>query len=218
MKIEKFDFAKHWDLVEPHLNDPLVLDLLDHAMLGYTKSNKWRHLPLWNRADGIGPWEYSKTSYFKDKALDKAQDTPEYKALEKKYSAIAKQKGATLYDMDDAYDPGGNPELKEIADSYYSEFHKIQEQLLPKENTYQWYQCILACHYLAPWEKALAEKVFPNFKWHIYSDYGVGEDGGHSTVIGTSPDGEKLIFDILLFDKCSVAEILESAGLTPNDI
>ena len=70
---------------------------------------------------------------------------------------------------------------------------------------------------MAEWQKALAKKVFPNFKWlTIQKKKSRSTDsliGGHSTTIGIGPKGKKMVFDILLFDNTSLDEILYAAGV-----
>ena len=69
MKISIFNFEKDWHLVEPHLNDPEVTELLDQGMLRYSlRDDKWVHLPLWDVENGHGPWEYTKLDAFSEYA------------------------------------------------------------------------------------------------------------------------------------------------------
>jgi len=200
MKIEKFNFKKNWNLVEPHLNDPDILEKLDYGMSEFAADHCWKHHPQWNRSNGIGPWEYARGDHFHQKALDECQNRPEYKKLMEKYSAIAESIGESL-----DYLMGGK--------AFNSEFEVLLEMHYPQKNTYQWYQCFGAAHYLATWQKALAEEVFPNKEWHIFQTGAETKEYGHSTIVGKSQSGDWLIFDIFLFEDHSEMEILREADI-----
>jgi hypothetical protein len=212
--VEVFDFKNKWHLVEPHLNDPDILSLLDEGMERFCVQHKWVNLPDWDRKNGIGPWRYSRSDSHAQEMLDKVYEDPELDILNKKYINIYEKMGIDFdkpdMELEDILFADNDPELRVIADNYYKERLEIEKKYLPKPNTYKWYQCFKACFYLAEWQKALANKVFPNFIWltiqnHVFK--------GHSTTFGIGPKGEKIIFDILLFDKTPLDEILDAAGV-----
>ena len=87
---------------------------------------------------------------------------------------------------------------------------------MPKKNTYKWYQCFGACFFLAEWQETLARKVYREYDWCTYQKHKENAtewDAGHSTTIGKCPEGDIIIFDILLFESTSTEEILEAAGV-----
>ena len=214
MKIEMFDFRKNWHLVEPHLNDPKILKELDKGMKELSIFYNRESLPIWNRKNGIGPWEYSMVDNHSFAIKEKALNSEEYKENKNKIKTCADKSGLCFEDIFKSH----NQLMKSIisaiiCDEYNSEMHKLYEKFEPKEGSYRWYQCFGACHYMAQFQKKLAKKTFPKYKWKIYRDFGDGEnDHGHSTVIGTKNKNVKIIFDILAFEYMSIDEILEKSG------
>lgn len=212
--IEVFDFKENWHLVEPHLNDPHILSLLDKGMKRFSIHHKWSDLPDWDRRNGIGPWQYSKFDAHSQEALAKVNGDPEWDILWRKYEDICEKIGINFEELDLKND---HPKVKAIADYYQEEWNRIEEKYLPKPNTYKWYQCFGACFFLSKWQKALAETVFPDFKWRTIENRPCSDTnspvGGHSTTVGVGPNGKKMIFDILLFDNTAWDKILEAAAV-----
>ena len=64
---------------------------------------------------------------------------------------------------------------------------------------------------MAPWQKALAEKGLPEYSWDIVD---LKSDDLQSlpdaTIIGTAPDGTRMIFDLLKFEYYSAKDILKN--------
>ena len=219
--VEVFDFKNKWHLVEPHLNDPYILFLLDDGMERFCIQHKWRHMPDWDRKNGIGPWRYSRLDSHSQEILDKTNEDPARNILEKKYINICEKMGIDfdnpdMYLQDFLFEDNG-PKFKIIADNYQKEWNRIEEKHSPKPNTYKWYQCFGACFFLAGWQEALAKKIFPNFKWLTIQNRtrraADSRNGGHSTTIGIGPKGKKIIFDILLFDNTTLDKILDAADV-----
>lgn len=217
IKIEIFDFKKDWHLVEPQLNDPEVLNLLNQGMLEFTIHHGWKDLPLWNPNDDSGPWQYAIGDGHVTYAMEKANEDPQHEALNEKYSKICENEGIEFEDIFYQQEEE-NPKISKLFDNYQADFDKIEEKYLPQKNTYRWYQCSGACFYLDGWQLALAIKVFPNYEWRTFKKSDAKKDCGHSTTIGKDHIGDYIIFDILLFDKFSVYEILESVGLNRNKL
>ncbi|MFC1577621.1 hypothetical protein ACFL36_01285 [Thermodesulfobacteriota bacterium] len=227
MKISIFDFKKKWQLVEPHLNDPEVTELLDQGMLNYSlRQDRWVHLPLWDAENGHGPWKYTKTDAHHTNADERFYEDPDFYKLEEKYNRIIEKMGVNLDDMGmclgEFLFPPKDSKLKKIGDAYTKERDKIFRKYLPQKNTYQWYQCFGAADYLSAWSKKLAEKVLPEFTWKTYRKYNKQSTNpvfnfteyiGCTTTIGWNEKGNFLIFDIVLFDSESVDGILKAVGL-----
>jgi hypothetical protein len=215
IKVSVFDFKKDWALVEPHLNDPEVLELLNEGMLAFSQDYGWKHLPLWDPNNDIGPWEYARGDGHATYALDKVNEDPETQALYKKYEMICSNDG---FEFDELMYEDINPKMKKASEAYAEEFGKIMDKYLPKKNTYRWYQCFCAGCYLQFWHLALAEKVFPDFEWDIFEKDNPDSGKCSITNIGKGPNRKYLIFDIFLFDSCSADEILENVGLNQNSM
>ena len=230
MNIAKFDFKNDWHLVEPHLSDPEVSELLDQGMLHYSRrEDKWKHLPLWDAQNGYGPWEYTKFDSHANYAFERQIEDPSYNMLQEKYCNIIEKMGINLDLIDECVEeflfPPKDPKFTKIANAYQKEANEILEKYTPKKNTYRWYQCFGAADYLSEWSKRLAEKTFPNFTWKTYEKYNRRETNpvfgfvdhiGCTTTIGKNEKGDFLIFDIMLFDSESVDEILGAVGLNRN--
>ena len=229
MQINIFNFDKDWNLVEPHLNDPEVTELLDQGMLRFSlRDDKWIHLPLWDVENGHGPWEYTKFDTHATYAFDKQFEDPEYNAMIDKYYGILSDMGIELekdefieefFDFDYAENSEDEKILK-VAKEYKKELEAIYNKFIPKKNTYKWYQCFDAADYLCDWSKKLAEKTFPSYQWKIFRKYenkklshnNIEIMSGCTSTIGKN-ENDFLIFDIMLFNNTSIDEILEAVGL-----
>jgi hypothetical protein len=216
IRVSVFDFKKDWALVEPHLNDPEVLEELNAGMLAFSQDHGWKHLPLWNPNNDIGPWEYARGDGHATYALDKASEDPEARALDEKYEKICEKEGFTL---EDAFDgEPENPKMDRIVKAYWEEWNEIQRKYLPKKNTYRWYQCTFAGLYLKDWQLALAKKVFPDYTWRVYEEHDSESKSCKIAHIGKGPNQNFLIFNIILFELYSADEMLESVGLDRNSL
>jgi len=208
--VSVFDFKKDWALVEPHLDDPEVLELLDEGMLEFSKNYRWEHLPLWDLRNGIGPWRYACGYHHEEYAKNKLNEDPNMAALSEKYKKICADKG---FDVEDFGHKGKNPEMDELFKAFSDEFEKIVLKYLPKRNTFQWYQCFGAEFYLREWQLALAEKALPTYQWFgvLKCDHSTGKC--RVSLIGRGPNRDYLIFNIFLFESYSSDEILAAVGL-----
>jgi hypothetical protein len=216
MKIELFDFNKDWNLVKPHLNDPEVLDALDESMISFSMDYKEPHVPVWDRSNNIGPWDYTTSLYWDFQACDEFDESPEAQDLYEKYSRLFIKAG---YDPEDVLYQDEDPEMtekcKKLLDAYYQEEVELKEQFYPKPGTFQWYQCFHSGHYYVHFERALAEKVLPEYQWEIFADYGESNGTGYagfSGVVGINDDGDIMVFDLLHFESMTANEILEKVG------
>jgi hypothetical protein len=190
-------------------------------MLRFSQYYKWNHLPLWDRKNGIGPWEYTKFDSHHSYACDQANEDPDVDKLEEKYKKIIEKMGVKLDELNvtplEFLDlQKDDPKFKLILDSYYEEFFEIENKYFPKGNTYKWYQCFGACFFLAEWQERLARKVYREYDWCTYQKHKENAsewDAGHSTTIGKCLERDIIIFDILLFESTSTEEILKAAGV-----
>jgi hypothetical protein len=215
IEVSVFDFKKDWALVEPHLSDPEVLELLNEGMLDFSKDHGWKHLPLWDPANDIGPWEYALGDSHATYASNRLNDDPEFKASDEKYERICSDEG---FEFEGVFYEGDDPKKKQIFKVYNEDFRKIERKYLPQKNTYRWYQCFQAADYLKIWQLALAYKVFPEFQWLVLEKDDPETGKCSLTHIGKGPDGKYLIFDIFLFDSYSADEILEVVGIDRGNL
>ena len=153
IKIEIFDFEKDWNLVEPHLDDPKLLKLLNKAMRRFSIRHKPMNLPIWDPTDDIGPWKYEgRPCVHEQRAVCKA--SAEEEVLTEEYKQICENENlefeATVFSK-------GPKNLKahEISKAFNEESSKIVNDYLPKKNTYKWYQCYTAGNYLKKWQLQL---------------------------------------------------------------
>ena len=101
MKIEVFDFKRHWHLVEPHLNDPEVIELLNQGMRRFSlRDDRWAHLPIWDSENGHGPWEYSKSESHSQYASEHYFEDPDYEILRERYYNAVENMGVNLDEND----------------------------------------------------------------------------------------------------------------------
>jgi hypothetical protein len=211
IKVSVFDFKKDWALVEPHLNDPEVLEQLNAGMLMFSQHHGWKDLPIWDPNNDIGPWQYARSDGHEEYAIDKVDDDPAAQALGEKYEKICENEGFTL---EDAFEgEPENPTMDRIVKTYNEEFNDLVQKYLPKKNTYRWYQCFRAGCYLDIWHLALAEKVLPDYEWYIFENELPDDRGIAIALIGKGPNRKYLIFDICLFESHSADEILQAVGL-----
>jgi hypothetical protein len=114
--------------------------------------------------------------------------------------------------------PEVKKEFNELEKWFWEEKFKLMQNLIfPKSGTYEWYRCFDTGIHIVHFTKVLAEKAFPDFSWKVFTKKGRvtrhNSKLGHSTVIGRNVSGEFMIFDLVLFDKGTVTEILNRVGL-----
>ena len=206
--IKMFNFKENWNLVEPNLNEPEVLALLDKGMSEYAARKSDDNLPPWDRRNGIGPWEYSYSVQFEEeKAIELMNESPEWDRWNERYRFLSDFNNCDIGAA--AQDPD-NPKMKKLYERFVEEQLELLRTFLPEAGTYRWFRCLGADCELAPWQKALAKRVFPEYEWEILDmncqDFPIVTD---ATVVGTAPDGSRVIFDLLKFEHYSAEEIMK---------
>lgn len=111
MNIELFNFEEDWNLVLPYLNDPEVLDALDESMYEFSLYHGWSDMPVWDRSNGRGPWEYTRSDYWAEKATVKLNELPELQDIHKNYERLSIEAGLDPEEMFYEHD---DPEVAEI--------------------------------------------------------------------------------------------------------
>lgn len=194
--IEVFDFKKNWDVIVPHLHHPDVEAALAHGMNAYRVMRGSLSIAhTGGPGTWIEPWDPERGP------LD--NDSTNHWALrcnELLDEAIESGEIEFEWPEDDDVEAMGQALQKhsELASQFY-----------PKPDSLEWYQLHNAGHYLAPWQRALGRRIFPELVWKIMTgDF-------HSTAYGTDKDGEiKIIFDILSFEieGWTATEIIEASS------
>lgn len=212
--VTMFDFKENWNLVEPYLYEPEIVKLLDKGMAEYVGRTQTGHLPPWDLRNGIGPWEYSSTTAtWNNRAMDMANNDPKWKEFVERFEKKVEFAG---YDCEEWNYVTKDPFLIKLNSIYWDEFNRVMLQFFPQPGTYEWYQCLGAERYLAPWQKALAERIFPDYVWEIM-DINCSQDlplAADATIVGTARDGSRMIFDLLKFEYNTAEDILKCTKCT----
>jgi len=186
---EVFDFRNKWALVLPHLAHPKVRKALVKGMRRFCETERARLLSEGYRPGQIrdirynptkGPWFYTPD----DRWLHRARHGVELAMDRGEFSCTC-----------------SNPDSLPPAEK--AKYDQFEARFLPRPDSYYWYQCFGACHWLAPWLKELGKCSFPQLSWKILH----GER--HSLAVGLAQSRIRLIFDILTFDRLSAIEMLE---------
>jgi len=215
MKVEVFDFEKHWRRVQPHLKKRDVREALKIGMSQFFRYVKRRRPPVWDLRKNSGPWHYTPVEAHSDYAFNMTMKDPALEVVGRKFEKILEKEGLDWNVLNDV--SSKNPKIRRIAKAYEKERNKIGEKYWPKRNTYRWYQCFFAAAYLADWHKKLAKRLFPAYEWRTFDKYNK-KGWGCTTTIGKNAKGDFLIFDILLFNSDSVTSILKAVGLDRNKL
>ena len=119
IKIEIFDFEKDWNLVEPHLDDPKLVKLLNKAMYRFSIVHGPEDLPIWDPDDDIGPWQYEGRPYLHvQNALRKASENPEVEALMDEYLQICEKEKLDFEEIVSTTDHV-DPKKREISEAFF---------------------------------------------------------------------------------------------------
>ena len=205
--IKMFNFKENWNLVEPHLNEPEVLALLDKGMSEYAASKSDDNLPQWDIENGIGPWAYARTDLLLERCNNNHGDSFSIRMHHQyKCNLIV-----TVNEVPLSLNPQNDQKLSELVSQYQSILYKAIDHNCKQLDAYIYYQCLGADRELAQWQKALAEKVFPDYKWKVLQTDSSCDEG--YPIIGNRTDGSLLVFDIFSFDRYSAMEVLKSAGI-----
>ena len=207
-KVTMFNFEDSWDLVNKHLYEPEVLELLDKGMSEYVEKKANDDLPAWDRRNGIGPWEYSYSIGFEhEKAIELMNESPEWDRWNDRYRFLSDFNNCDIGAA--AQDPD-NPKMKKLYERFVEEQQALFATFLPEAGTYRWFRCLGADCELAPWGKALAERVFPEYEWKILDMKSQDlPNMTDATVVGTAPDGNRIIFDLLKFEYYTAEDFLK---------
>jgi len=214
-KLTNFNFADNWNDVKPYLNDIDVSDALNMSLFHFSIDQKYHHYnPPWNPDDDFRPWEYSISDSYQHEILKKFKNCKDYQDLRNEIEPKLKAMGSDIDKM------LRNPKSK-YYDYFMDESRRIFLNCGPQEGTYQWYQCFGAEHYYVHFEKRLAMKAFPNFKWTILRKTSVFEKYTYyprPTVAGINSKGDVTIFSILRFEYETAEEILSELGINKFDL
>jgi hypothetical protein len=188
--IEVFDFDRNWSLVIPFLHEPEIEALLGKCVNAFITSRNIERLRRNPTSTSSfkpydakeGPWRYTPSFYWvnrREAQMEKAIDAGDFEIL---------PDNATYEDEEE----------------YYDAYDLLADEFYPQPETYEWYQLLDGSRCLAPWLKALAARVFPQYEWNIV------EGKQHSLVYGC--DGQekiRVLFDILKFAEMSSKQLIE---------
>ena len=188
--MQVFDFKANWHLVVPHLKDANLNEMLERCVNRYLQDDYDFRVAqtggpvvwLGRYEPANGPWFYTRSDYWLTYATELAD--------------AAVDRGDFAWNCKDGEEP---------TEEEFDRYSEFCNQFYPRCGTYQWYQLFGACHWLAPWLKALGKRVFPHLKWRVM------QSEWHSFAYGVDPDGNGIIFDILLFETHSAQQILDWA-------
>ena len=214
--VTMFDFDKNWDLVKKHLCEPEIIQLLDKGMSEYIERCSNNDMPAWDCRNGIGPWEYSYSVQLEhEKAMDLMNESPEWERWNERYRFLSDFNNC---DIGAASQDPDNPAMKKLYEYFVEEQQALLTTFLPEAGTYRWFRCLGADRELAPWQMALAEKAFPEYKWEVLEIKSQScPDIREDTVVGTRPNGSRMIFDLLKFEIYSAEDILKNVKCTDSN-
>ena len=210
--ISVFNFKENWHLIQPHLNDPEIIELQSEGMRKYCKGDE-DHCGSnldWDKDGHKGAWLFTASDRWFHEIEKRFMQSKELSDLHTKFAILAEEVGIDFNEIlcSDSRDLPNDS----IGSDYWKEWHELYDSFHPQPDTYEWYQCFNAEKHLASWQKALAEKMFPYHKWTMYEMQGLDWDENFP-LIGVGPDGKILIFDIFTFEFLTVAEILQRTGV-----
>lgn len=186
--IEVFDFEKKWELAKPFLHDPEIEEALEHVMNCYLANQlqaavttgidgeRWR-----TKYDpSKGPWNYTDCDCWHRHAWEQAN--------------------AVIASGEFQWQCGND---KVLAESFQARLDGLIKRFYPQPDTFQWYQLISGCYWLAPWLGLLGARMFPNLEWSVV------KGPHHSFAVGVNKKSEaKIIFDIVGFRGRSAEELI----------
>lgn len=185
-----FDFDGQWSKVLGVLDHPLVIRALNAGMTG------WCDLRgrVWSPEEG--PWSYSRYDDYWDTKARKKFDA----VGRKDYYTWCHANGCPTWDENPVEcDAWLN---SSVAMNHYD---VMIQPFYPQPRTVEWYRCYSACHWLAVWNGAIGELLFPKYQWTILK--GVE----HSMALGTS-NGDLICMDILWGHDHTFSEIEKGLG------
>lgn len=231
MDILIYDFEKNWKAVSHHIDTPRFTEMLDKALLRVSleiiswnediiSSNEMipaKVLPLWDRENGLGPWEFSIYNYHEQDIITKVNKDPELRDLNQKYKKLCDN---IKVKFDDIINDNETDFVSgKLREKYKKELDVIKAKYHPPRNSYKWYQCFGADYHMSDWHLELAQIVKPSYEWKTAHISNEEEDkSDYFTTVGKSKDHKYTFFDILLFDRVSPENILDELGLLPENL
>jgi hypothetical protein len=187
-----------WPDIHPHCCDPEVQALMNTSVRNWIRDHGWSHQKTekdtWNilgALDGkcAAPWDLGSGDYWCEE-VDRRIEEGVYdndplamtaKASEELYCVIEEMHSSGSSIVSDK-------ERQLIGDLY----KRAQATFEPKPESLDWWAIRHACHYVAPFALALAQRAYPD------GDWGIVQGSQHSTVVDHL---KRRCFDILLYDE-----------------
>ena len=172
-----FDYDAEWLRVLRVLDHPLALRALNAGMVSYCDDGGRR---VWE--PDMGPWSFSRTDGW---CMD-AQAKFEESGQNEEWHKWCKTQGCPDYEDD----PEACDEWYNTNQKAWDKYNELEAPFYPQPRTPDWYRCWGACHWIAGWNCAIGELLFPDMDW------GVVKADEHSTAIGSDSSGG-MFMDIL---------------------
>ena len=186
-----FDFEGQWSKVLEVLDHPLAIRALNAGMTG------WGDLRGRNWSPELGPWSYARYDQYWH---TNAQNNFEASGQSNEHRKWCKTQGCP----DGKVDPKGCDAWLN-SQAAWDQYDVMIKPFYPQPHTIEWYRCYGACHWLAVWNGAIGELIFPSYQWTILK----GEE--HSTALGTSSN-DLICMDILWGHDHTFSEIEKGLG------
>ncbi len=178
-----FDFEQNWDLVLPHLGNPLALRALNAGMVSLCDKGQ----TIWEPEKG--PWTLTVGDFWETH-------------VDRKFDAYVSDKMWNWTDHNRCPMYDDSPHWYNIwhhvnEEAWADKYARIIEKFSPKPLTHRWYQCYGGCHWIVAWNCAIGQLIYPKLDWSIIK--GVN----HSTAVGDGGD-HRVFMDILWFDRSDI--------------
>ena len=156
---EYYDFNSNWDAVYKIIQSDEIQNVLKDDMddwcINETDNKRFKYRePL---------WEYSRTDYFSQKILDKANEHMEehdiWSTYKKHYKKVI---GKSLFKKNNNSDDDSDNEYEGDSEIYNNVFNEIEELYRPKKGSLESMVLVMGANYLALTYVAIAEKLFFN--------------------------------------------------------
>jgi hypothetical protein len=187
-----------WPEIYSHCSDPEVQAQITTSARNWIKDHGWvHHKPekdTWNILGALcgkcsAPWELGSSDYWCveiDRRIEEGihDNDP---------LAVAANASESLYFAIEELHSSGGSIVSDKERQLISELYtRTQAAFEPKPDSLDWWAIRHACHYVAPFALALAQRAYPD------GDWGIIEGSQHSTVVDFL---KRRCFDILLYDE-----------------
>jgi len=208
--IKIFNFKEDWNLVKPYLNDPKIQGLLDKGMSEYAGRIPDDGIPYWDGTKGLGPWAYARLDLLRDRCSGGWNEVDFSIRMHLQYKSNLIR---NANEFPKSINPDEYANATELVKQCQEIVNKAIDDNCKRLDAYIYYQCLGADRELAPWQKEMAEQIYPEYKWNI-CDVLLNGRFIPNTIIGTVQGVVVMIFDILKFDNLLADDIAVDKEVT----